>query len=84
MGSFDRETLSYCWKYDGIERAKNKDNPIIRTFRELPVSLYLKFENPMAACIVHMNTRRAATITGGSAAMNPDIFPVHSANKLCY
>lgn len=47
----------------------------MRTFLELPVSLYRKFESPKAANNVHMKTSRPAATTCGMAAIKPEIFP---------
>jgi hypothetical protein len=45
-------------------------------FRELPVSLYLRFDKPKAVRLDHMTHRRAPTITLGIDAIKAPIFPV--------
>jgi hypothetical protein len=45
-------------------------------FRELPASLYRRFDNPNAESIAHMKQRRAATMTSGIEAINPPTLPV--------
>lgn len=58
-----------------MDREKNKDNPTMIIFRELPASLYRRLDNPNAASIAHMKHRRAATMTSGIEAIKPPTLP---------
>lgn len=53
-------------------------------FRELPASLYRRFDKPNAVSIAHMKHNKAATITSGIDARNPPTLPVCKAETHCY